>query len=302
MKNDPVEKALAALDGADPATPKSGSKDGRDLLLSGLRGKYALVAAKAARIIGNAAAIELAPDLEKSLLARLDQPAASDKGCSAKLAIVRALVQLEYNAPALYERGLRYIQMEASWGPPVDAAAEFRAACAMGLVNGTHPDKLRVLLPLLLDKEWQARSGAVHALGVEGSEAALLLLRFKALTGDENPDVTYECFAALLAAERSQAIPFVDSFCDSRSEEVAEAAMLALGASRQAEAINILQRRFEQRRNPRLVKSLLFAIAGSRAEQARSWLEIIAGGEGPEAVAARDAIESCWPGAKPITS
>ena len=78
--------------------------------------------------------------------------------------------------------------------------------CAIGLVNGAHPDKLRTLLPLLIDKEWQARSGGVRAIGVEGSEAAILLLRFKAMTGDENPEVLQECFSALLSAERAQAI------------------------------------------------------------------------------------------------
>jgi hypothetical protein len=294
MKNDPVEKALAALDGADPA-----SEDGRQRLLDGLRGKYAVVVSKAARIAGNAAIIDLAPDLEKSLLARLDRPASSDKGCAAKLALARALVQLEYNAPDLFARGLSYVQMEASWGPPIDAAAEFRAACAMGLVNGTHPEKLRALLPLLIDKEWQARAGAVRAVGVEGSDAAVLLLRFKAITGDENPDVLCECFSAILAAEGASAIVFVDSFCDSPSDEIAESAMLALGASRRPDALAVLQGRFEERRNRRLTKSLLFAMASSRMEQVRQWLSIIAEGEGMEAVAARDALESCWPGLKP---
>jgi hypothetical protein len=155
---------------------------------------------------------------------------------------------------------------------------------------------------LLVDKEWQARAGAVRAIGVEGSDAAMLLLRFKAMTGDENPDVICECFAALLAAERSEAIPFVDSFCDSRSDEIAEAAMLALGASRRPDAVAILQRRFEERRNPRLTKTLLFAVASSRTEEARQWLNTLAEREGIEAAAARTAIESCWPGPRPAVA
>lgn len=288
MKNDPVEKALAALD--DALDSGDGAK-----LAAAIRSKYNFVAEKAARMIANRAAIDLAPELEKALAARLDQPAAADKGCLAKLAIVRALVQLEYDAPEVCERGIRHIQMEASFGPPIDTAAEFRAACAMALVNGSHRDKLRVLLPLLIDKEWQARAGAIRAIGVEGSEAAMLLLRFKAMTGDENPDVIYECFSSLIAAERAMAVEFIDGYCDSPRDEIAESAMLALGASRRNDAIETLKRRFEGRRNPRLTKALLLAIATSRSDEARAWLQTIAERDGADGEAARSAIESCWP-------
>jgi hypothetical protein len=146
-----------------------------------------------------------------------------------------------------------------------------------------------------MDKEWPARSGAVRAIGVEGSEAAILLLRFKAMTGDENPEVLQECFSALLSAERAQAVPFIDSFCDSRQDEIAEAAMLALGASRRSDALAVLESRFERRRNPRLLKTLLLAVASSRSDDARRWLKTVAEGEGPEAAAAQSALESCWP-------
>lgn len=289
MKNDPVQKALAALDGADPATP-----DGRNRLLAALQSKYNFVTEKAARIIANHAAIDLAPELEKWLAARLEQPASFDKGCTAKLALIRALVALEYDAPDLCACGLRHVQMEGSFGPPIDTAAEFRGACAMALVNGSSREKLRLLLPLLIDKEWQARASAVRAIGVEGSDSALLLLRFKAMIGDENPDVLYDCFAALLSSEGKEAFAFVESFCDSPNAEIAESAMFALGASRRADAVEILRRRFETRRNPRQMKSLLLAIAGSRTDEARNWLEMIATGRGPDAESARLAIESGW--------
>lgn len=292
MKNDPVEKALLFLEGADPATA-----EGRDRVIAGVHSKYNLVTAKAAQLVARHGAVSLAGDVEKALASRLERAAAEkdDKGCAAKLALARALVSLEYDAPEVFARGILHIQLEPIWGGKVDMAAEFRAVCAIGLVNGTYPEKLRALLPLLIDKEWQARSGAVRAIGVEGSEAAILLLRFKAMTGDESPEVIQECFSALLSAERAQAIPFIDSFCDAKQDEIAEAAMLALGASRRTDAVAALQNRFEQLRNPRLLKTLLLAVASSRSDDARRWLKIVARDDGPEATAAQSALESCWP-------
>jgi len=294
MKDDPVEKALLLLDGADPATV-----EGRERLIRGVHSKYNFVTAKAAQIVARHGAVNLAGELEKALAARLERAGAGagkdDKGCAAKLALARALIALEHDAPDLFARGIRHVQMEPTYGGAVDVAAEFRAVCAIGLVNGVHPDKLRALLPLLIDKEWQARAGAVRAIGVEGSEAAILLLRFKSMSGDESPEVLQECFSALLSAERGQAVPFVDSFCNAKQEEIAEAAMLALGASRRTDALAVLQSRFEQRRNPRLSKTMLLAVASSRSDDARQWLKSIANGEGADALAARKAIASCWP-------
>src|SRR5689334_13858118 len=101
MKNDPVEKALLLLDGADPATT-----EGRDRLARGVHSKYNFVAAKAAHIIARRGVVDLAGELEKALRARLERgPAGAekdDKGCAAKLALARALVQLEHDAPELF--------------------------------------------------------------------------------------------------------------------------------------------------------------------------------------------------------
>jgi hypothetical protein len=43
------------------------------------------------------------------------------------------------------------------------------------------------------------------------------------------------------------------------------------------------------------LKTLLLAVASSRSDDARRWLKTVAEGNGPEAAAAQDAIESCWP-------
>ncbi len=143
---------------------------------------------------------------------------------------------------------MRHVQMEPVWGGSVDTAAELRAICAMGLANTRYPGKLRAMVDLLVDREWQARAGAVRALAVAGSEAALLLLRFKALSGDPEPEVIADCFTGLLSAEGADAVPFVASFADSKDKEVKDAAILALGASRRADAIEWMIAAFPCRR------------------------------------------------------
>src|SRR5207245_9745147 len=122
---------LLLLDGADPATA-----EGRERLIGGVHSKYNFVTAKAAQMIARHGAVDLAGELEKAVRARLDRgPAAAekdDKGCAAKLAAARALVQLDHDAPGLFARGTQFVQMEATWGRTIDVAAEFRAVRARG--------------------------------------------------------------------------------------------------------------------------------------------------------------------------
>ncbi len=114
--------------------------------------------------------------------------------------------------PSCYLKGMKHVQMEPVWGGSVDTAAELRAVCAMGLASTRWPDKLRELVHLLVDREWQARAGAARALGAIGSEPALLLLRLKALSGDPEPEVLADCFTGLLVAEDAERCRFVASF------------------------------------------------------------------------------------------
>ena len=59
----------------------------------------------------------------------------------------------------------------------------------MGLANSLYPSKLKPLIDLLVDPEWGARCGAIRAMAALGTDSALLLLRYKALIGDENPEI-----------------------------------------------------------------------------------------------------------------
>jgi HEAT repeat protein len=267
MKVDPIQTALAALDEIPLHTP-----EGRKQLAKALGSKSNLVAAKAARIIGDAQWGELAGDLATAFDRFLKRGAELDKGCAALNSIARALFALDYSEAGLFLDGMKHVQMEPVWGGSSDTASELRAVCAMGLANTTYRDKLRELVSLLVDREWQARAGAVRAIATVGSEAAMLLLRFKALSGDKEPDVLSDCFGALLAAEGAEAVPLVTSFADSRDPEVCEVAILALGACRRAEAIEWLKERFASIADMESRQCILLSLATSRTEAAIGFL------------------------------
>src|SRR5438309_10774215 len=109
MKNDPIEGAIARLNGVDAHSP-----DGVRELRKALESKYSLVVAKAARIAGDAFVPDLATPLA-SAFARLLAKPGSDKGCMALQLIARALVQLDYDDAELYRRGMKHVQMEGTW-------------------------------------------------------------------------------------------------------------------------------------------------------------------------------------------
>jgi HEAT repeat protein len=267
MKNDPVETALAALDDIPVRTP-----EGTKQFAKALAGKSNLVAAKAARIIGDAQWSDLKYELTTAFARFLRQGASLDKGCKATVAIARTLFAFDHDDTELFLGGMRHVQMEPVWGGSVDTAAELRAICAMGLAACSSPDKLRELLALLVDSEAQARSGAVRALATIGSEPAALLLRLKALTGDKEPEVLGDCLAALLAIEGARAMPLAISFTESRDTQMAEVAFLALGSTRRDDAIDWLKSRFAQVVDSETRQSILLALAASRTEAAVAFL------------------------------
>jgi hypothetical protein len=269
LKNDPIQKALEILD--DP-----GADLGKALL-----SKHSLVAAKAARMIGEAERRDLAESVATALGKLLTAPAAADKGCSAKIAMARALNKLEYDDAGLFLKGMKHIQLEPVWGGSEDTAADLRAVCAMGLAGSTYFHKLREIVWLMADKEWPARCGAIRAIAACGGDSAALLLRLKALTGDKVDEVMSDCYTALLAVEGASAVPLVVSLAP-RSE----AATLALGASRLAEAIEALKELFSRTADPESRRSILLSLATARTESAIEFLIGLIGDAAPQTAAA----------------
>ena len=266
---------LAELRGQPP------SPEGRAEAAKCLNSKMNLVAAKAARIAGEWQAAELTPELVAAFDRFMVKPEITDKGCAAKIEILKALCKLEYSSPSVFRRGLQHIQMEPTWGGSVDTAAEVRALGAMGLAQTDYPEALEEILPLLLDPERDARIGALRAIAASGLPGGVLLLRLKALSGDE-PEVLGECFAGLLRAAPTPSPEFVAKFLDHREEAVVEAAALALGDSRLENAFAVLRDALERTRAlPLRRRTLMLAIALLRRESAIDYLlDLVQNGEG----------------------
>ncbi len=270
---------------------QSPSPEGRAEVTRYLASKTGLVAAKAARIAGEWAESQ-SDEFVPALVAAFDRfmvKPETDKGCAAKIAILKVLYKLDYSSPIVFRRALRHVQMEPTFGGSVDTAPEVRALGAMGLAQTDYTHALEEILPVLLDPERDARAGAVRAIAASGLPGGSLLLRLKALAGDE-PEILGECFAALFRVESAQALEFVASFMDHKDEAIAESAALALGDCRLEEALDILRGKFDQSVGLPLRRTLLVAIALLRREAAIDYLiELVENGgkqSSAEAVAA----------------
>lgn len=234
-------------------------------LRDALADKSNLVVAAAAEIAGERSLSDLTPDLVTAFERFLVDPVETDKLCRAKIEIVEALNKLAADAEDVFRAGLRHVQPEPAWGGSEDTAAALRAAAAFALVRVNPRDLIVLLADLLADPEKVARVAAARALGASGHLAAIPLLRFKARTGDEEPEVVVECLTALVSAEPDQAIPFVGGFLHATTDEIAEGAALALAESRRPSALDLLKGSWPKaRRDAALAGVVLLAIAITR--------------------------------------
>jgi hypothetical protein len=232
-----------------------------------LSDKSNLIAAKAARIAGDLRLMELESDLVHAFERLMRDPAVLDKGCSATTAIVEALYAMEHSGHAVFLAGIRHMQLEPSFGPPVDAAVTLRGMSALGLTQTRYDGIMYELVRLLTDSEWKARLMAARALGCMNDPAAAPLLQYKAMSGDEEWEVTAECFAALLAIDSGRYLPFVDSYTEDVDERAADAAMTGLAASRGEAPARTLAAHWSTIPHRRRT-ALINALAMSRAEPA----------------------------------
>src|SRR5262249_4670218 len=145
-----------------------------------------------------------------------------------------------------YLRGVHYVQAEPVWGGTHDTAVPLRVACASSLVRLRHPDAMPLLVDMLATSYSQEagkalRVGAARGLTYAGTGGAALLLRLKVRLGDPEEEVISECFTGILEITKEAGVPFVAESLDSRSQAIQEAALLALGSSRQTAAFGILK-------------------------------------------------------------
>jgi hypothetical protein len=281
-KPDPVQRALERLGELRHAALT-------DQVISEIRHalqhRSNLIIAKAAKVAGELRATAIVPDLVASFHKLMKDPSRLDKRCAALTEIVTALYELDSDDPDPYLIGLRHIQMEGSFGPPVDAAAKLRGLCAQGLLRTRHPNSIDEVVRILVDREPEARVGAVKALATNGGEAGVLLLKLKVYTGDPEPEVLGECFAGLLAAAPERSVSLVAEYVDSADDAIAEAAILALGESKDERAFEILKDKWQRTVRGPLRQVLLIAMACSRLEPAIAYLLTIAAEASPQTAA-----------------
>ena len=236
---------------------------------------------------------ELLAELPAAFARLCEQPIKRDPTCRGKIAIARALHDLEEWEPDVFARGVRFVQEEPAYGKPVDTAAELRGVCGLAYAHFVRPDVLDVLAELLADREPAARVAAARGLGDAGRPDAGALLRFKLLAGDEEPEVLAACLESLL--HLGDAHDFVVRLLAGHDDR-AEAAAIALGARHDPRACEPLVRCCdgvlpEQRRRVGYV-----ALALLRSEPATEWLRaIVKAGAPDDARAAADALATYQP-------
>jgi len=252
---------------SDPSSPASLA-----LLRSTLGGKSGHAAAAAARIVGDFELVDLVPDLVASFERLLVQPLRSDAGCAGKAAIADALYRIGAAEIDVYLKGIRHVQLEPVWGGKADTATELRGTCALALVRVHHPDYLVEIADLLADREIPVRKMAAQALAYSENAAAVPLLRLKALVGDDDPQVLGEVLTALLSLAPHPSLAFVERFLDRDDVAIAEAAALALGASRRPEALALLSGFWERTIDVALRRAALLAVAMLKHDEAIDYL------------------------------
>ena len=286
-KRPTLEERLDRL--SDLRDEPDGELVGRELRRA-LQGRQSLLVARAARLSADLGHLELVPEMVAAFDRFLVDPVKTDKGCLAKTAIARALVELEERPEELYFRGARHVQPEPAYGGPVDAAAELRGVCAHGLASTGHPDAVLELVRLLADPEWRVRAEAARALGNSGRLEAEAVLRLKALVGDTESEVVCECLGSLLSIAPERSLDFVTGFLASRDQALVEGAALALGESRLEGAVEALKEAYGRCLDGEVRRTLLLAVAMTRREAGFDFLVSLVG-EGRPARAA-EAIEA----------
>jgi HEAT repeat protein len=254
-----------------------------------------LIIAEAANVVGALQLSSLIPELLAAFDRLFVDPTKTDPKCWGKMAIVKALVQLDYSEAPPFLRGSKHIQMEPVYGGQEDAAPQLRANCCLALVQCsdlTRFEVFRHLVDAMSDPADPVRIEAVRAIHQMAGDEAVLLLRLKARIGDPRPLVIGHVFDALLNLEADRAVPFVAEYLKSADDALRDEAALALGSSRLNVGIDALIETWKQCRAGPFADVLLRAISSSRLEEALEFLlNLIKTGTDRQASAAVEALE-----------
>lgn len=250
-------------------------------LRKALRERNNFLVSKAAAVAEALDLRALQPDLVAAFERFLHDPVKSDPQCWAKNAIAKALKNLDHDDAAVFLRGARHQQWEPVWSGRADTATTLRGTCAHALIGCGLPnlELLSVLSDLLVDQAAVVRVEAARAIGASGAAEGSLLLRLKARAGDQESQVTGQCFSTLIGMGLRGAIPFVAEFLGADDPAVRMEAAGALAESREEEAIAPLETFWPQLRDPRDKEALLKLLAFSPAHAAGELLRKIGADE-----------------------
>ncbi len=235
----------------------------------------------------------LVPDLLAAFERFMTDPVKADPQCWAKTAIVKALRDLEHDDATVFLRGARHRQLEPVWGGREDTAGALRGASALALAS-CRVDEFEILTcltDLLADGLKPVRVDAIRALAQVGGREAALLLRFKALSGDAEPEVMGECFAALLSLQPRDSVAFVARFLDSPADDIPLEAAAALSASSEPEALEMLNGYWQRQTGPEMRQTIIRLLSGCPLPQAAEFLlSVLEEASGGTAMAALSAL------------
>lgn len=279
-----LEQQVAALRALDLTTAKGTAE-----LRRALASKRGPLVAAAAKLVAEHRLEELLEELVVAFATLLGDAAAKrDPMCRGKLAIAKALYELDHWDDRVFVVGLEVEQREGF--EREDTAAALRGVCGMAHASFARPDALDVLAALLADPWRNARIAAAQSVALTGRIDATALLRFKLLgVGDDEPEVIAHCFDALFALAREASTTFAIAML--ARPELAEPAAIALGGHRASDALDALvgwceRCRPEQRRRVGYV-----ALALLRADAANAkLLDLVRTGSYDDAIAAARAL------------
>ena len=264
------DEQIAALD----ALRQSPEENRTDPLRKALTNRNNFVVAKTADLVREFRLEQLVPDLLSAFDRFFENAEKSDPQCWAKNALSRALAAFEYQDADTFLRGMRHIQLEPVWGGRSDTAGTLRATCALALVQCrtlTEADLLAYLVELFADKDKTVRVEILRAIAQLGSPSAALLLRARAVLGNDEPEVLGACYSGVLSIDGDSAIPWVAKLMASADDAAGEAA-LAISATNSIAAFECLRQHLLEAADPWWRTVLLSAIALCRQEIALEFL------------------------------
>lgn len=258
------------------------------------------IVAKAADLVREASLETLTPELLAAFDRFFDDPSKTDPQCWAKNALSRALAALNHQDATTFLRGMHHIQLEPVWGGRSDTAGTLRATCALALVQCrslSEADLLAHLLDLMGDEDKVVRTEAARAIEQVGSTPAALLLRLRAILGDDEPEVLGASYGGILRIEGATSIPWISRFLASGDDSAAEAA-LAIAGTHSPQGFQVLQQHFDKPSDPWFRSVLLSAIALTRQDAAIEFLLELIRTESQQAEMAIEALLRTMPSAE----